>query len=46
MHDPSISTRPWWRSAAIYQVYPRSFADMSQQSLCFKIMNASWTHAL
>jgi alpha-glucosidase len=21
------SSRPWWRGAAIYQIYPRSFAD-------------------
>lgn len=27
--DPSILNRqsPWWRGAAIYQIYPRSFAD-------------------
>jgi alpha-glucosidase len=26
--NPAIKTaRPWWRGAAIYQVYPRSFAD-------------------
>ncbi|MDG4859584.1 glycoside hydrolase family 13 protein, partial [Streptomyces sp. T-3] len=24
---PSSATAPWWRSAAIYQIYPRSFAD-------------------
>ncbi|HEX8445644.1 MAG TPA: alpha-amylase family glycosyl hydrolase [Sphingomonas sp.] len=22
-----MSTRPWWQGAAIYQIYPRSFAD-------------------
>ena len=29
--EPSVSeersTRDWWRNAAVYQVYPRSFAD-------------------
>ena len=24
--DPS-ATDPWWKGAAIYQIYPRSFAD-------------------
>lgn len=26
MTDESI-TRPWWRDAVIYEVYPRSFSD-------------------
>jgi alpha-glucosidase len=25
--DPSSPTPPWWRSAVVYQIYPRSFAD-------------------
>ncbi|WP_019159688.1 glycoside hydrolase family 13 protein [Brevibacterium senegalense] len=25
--SPSAESSPWWRSAVIYQVYPRSFAD-------------------
>ncbi len=25
--NPSTPTRPWWRGAVIYQVYPRSFLD-------------------
>jgi alpha-glucosidase len=25
--DPTAATAPWWRGAAIYQIYPRSFAD-------------------
>lgn len=25
--DLTLSTAPWWRGAAIYQIYPRSFAD-------------------
>ncbi|MGW2017713.1 glycoside hydrolase family 13 protein [Streptomyces sp. NPDC001927] len=25
--DDQQSDRPWWRSAAIYQIYPRSYAD-------------------
>lgn len=25
--DPARSASPWWRSAVIYQIYPRSFAD-------------------
>lgn len=25
--SPDTALRPWWRGAAIYQVYPRSFAD-------------------
>ena len=24
---PADTTHPWWRGAAIYQIYPRSFAD-------------------
>lgn len=27
MTDNQISVAPWWRGAAIYQIYPRSFAD-------------------
>lgn len=27
MHALSTETRPWWRGAVIYQIYPRSFAD-------------------
>ncbi len=27
MRDLSTETRPWWRGAVIYQIYPRSFAD-------------------
>ncbi|SFJ04820.1 alpha-glucosidase [Sphingomonas sp. NFR04] len=27
MHALSTDTRPWWRGAVIYQIYPRSFAD-------------------
>lgn len=27
MHSLSTETRPWWRGAVIYQIYPRSFAD-------------------
>lgn len=23
----SLSPSPWWRQAAVYQIYPRSFAD-------------------
>ena len=25
--DPTGTDRPWWRSAVIYQIYPRSFQD-------------------
>ncbi len=25
--EPQIAPAPWWRGAAIYQIYPRSFAD-------------------
>jgi alpha-glucosidase len=25
--DPAAATPPWWKGAAIYQIYPRSFAD-------------------
>ena len=25
--QPQIGAPPWWRGAAIYQVYPRSFMD-------------------
>ncbi len=24
---PRTATRPWWRGAVVYQIYPRSFAD-------------------
>jgi alpha-glucosidase len=27
MTEPHADSRPWWRGAAIYQIYPRSFAD-------------------
>lgn len=26
-HAPAPTTRPWWKDAVIYQIYPRSFAD-------------------
>ena len=28
-HEPVVQARPagWWRSAVVYQIYPRSFAD-------------------
>ncbi|MBO1750681.1 glycoside hydrolase family 13 protein [Actinotalea sp. BY-33] len=29
VHTPSARTSEWWRSAVIYQIYPRSFADAS-----------------
>jgi alpha-glucosidase len=25
--DTTAGTRPWWRDAVVYQIYPRSFAD-------------------
>ena len=25
--DPATALEPWWKGAAIYQIYPRSFAD-------------------
>ncbi len=25
--QPALAAREWWRGAAIYQIYPRSFAD-------------------
>ena len=27
VRDGALIAGPWWRSAAIYQIYPRSFAD-------------------
>ncbi len=27
MSDTTPTTAPWWRQAAVYQIYPRSFAD-------------------
>ncbi|MBW3579430.1 MAG: DUF3459 domain-containing protein [Actinobacteria bacterium] len=27
-----MSSRPWWRSAVVYQIYPRSFADSESGS--------------
>ena len=34
VHDDSAPTdAPWWRQAAVYQIYPRSFADASGDGL-------------
>ena len=27
MSSPTVTETPWWRGAAMYQVYPRSFFD-------------------
>jgi len=27
LHPSSVTQRDWWKSAVVYQVYPRSFAD-------------------
>ncbi|HZA33259.1 MAG TPA: alpha-amylase family glycosyl hydrolase, partial [Propionibacteriaceae bacterium] len=27
VHPGSLAQRDWWKSAVVYQVYPRSFAD-------------------
>src|SRR3954454_20804939 len=26
-YDPRVASLPWWKQGAIYQIYPRSFAD-------------------
>src|SRR3954463_6742484 len=26
-YDPRVASPPWWKQGAIYQIYPRSFAD-------------------
>jgi alpha-glucosidase len=31
--DPANAARPWWRGAAIYQIYPRSFADANDDGV-------------
>ena len=34
MTDNKISkSNPWWKSAVIYQIYPRSFADSNQDGI-------------
>ena len=27
VHPGPLSRRDWWKSAVVYQIYPRSFAD-------------------
>ncbi|PZO21655.1 MAG: alpha-glucosidase [Leptolyngbya foveolarum] len=33
MEDDSSNTTAWWRSAVIYQIYPRSFCDANQDGI-------------
>jgi hypothetical protein len=44
-HPGSVAQRDWWKSAVVYKVYPRSFADSDgegRHASCHRPRSRDW----